>query len=123
MDKDRSANANHTAKPRATISDKTLRPFFFGIVGWFVLHTLFWGAIELIAKQMGPSGILLVPVVFVPAPANIITLVLLLTRPAGRSKALGVLSAFVINSLGILFVTPDESPLLRIFVMRPFFLH
>jgi len=123
MDKHRASNTNHTAKPRATISGETLRPFCFGVVGWFVLHTLFWGAIELIGKQMGPGGIILVPVVFVPAPANIIALVLLLTRPAGRSKALGALSAFAINSLAILFVTPDESPLFRILVMLPFFLH
>jgi hypothetical protein len=123
MDKHRSPSANHTAKPRAKVAGEILRPFSFGVVGWFVLHTLFWGAIELIGKQMGPGGILLVPVIFVPAPANIIALVLLLTRPAGRSKALGALSAFSINSLGILFVTPDESPLFRILTILPFFLH
>lgn len=121
MNEIRSADTNQTGKPRA-ISSKTIRGFCVGVVGWFALHSLFWGAIGLIASEMGPAAILLVSLVFVPAPANIIVLALLLTRPARRWIVLGAFSAFVINSIGIILVAADESPLFTIFAMLPFFL-
>jgi len=117
----RSADSNQTDKPRA-ISSKTIRGFCVGAIGWFALHSFFWGAIGLISSGMGPGAIIMVSCVFVPAPANIIVLALLLTRPARRWIALGAFSAFVINSIGIILVAHDESPLFTIFVMLPFFL-
>jgi hypothetical protein len=122
MNEHRSADTNQAAKPRAT-SGNTILDFCVGAVGWFAINTLFWGAIGLMSSSMGPGAIIIVPLVFVPGPANLVALVLLLARPAWRWMALGVFSAFVVNSIGLL-VSDPEPPLIffKVLSMFPFFL-
>ena len=100
--------------------NKPTRDVCVGAVGWFAINSLFWGAIGLLVLEMGPGAILLAPVVFLPGPANLLALVLLSTRPARRWMALGAISAFVANSIGIL-LSPNLDPL-QILTMFPFYL-
>lgn len=118
----RSADTTRTGKPRA-IRGTTVRDFCVGVVGWFAINSLFWGAIGLMSSKMGPGAILLAPLVFVPGPANLLALVLLLARPAWRWMALGVFSAFVVNSAVLLLTSPDPSlGFFQVLSMFPFFL-
>jgi hypothetical protein len=97
-----------------------VRDVCVGAVGWFVINSLFWGAIGLLALKMGPGAILLVPVLFLPGVANLSALLLLSVRPAWRWFAVGALSAFVANSIAIL-MSPKSEPL-QVLAMLPFYL-
>jgi len=105
----------------------TIRDFFIGFLGWFAINILFWGGFYVLGKLMGPAGFVLVFILWMPPVFSIIAILVVLHRKRW-GVALGVLSAFVMNAIGIILVAPPvtdpyyHSPISDIVLMIPFFL-
>ena len=105
------------------MNQKKTRDFRVGVVAWFVINGLIWAAIGLLSNEMGPGAIILVPLFFLLGPVNLLAFIMLLVLPERRFIALGMLLAFVVNSIGILLFEPNRSLVFfQSLGMLPFFL-
>jgi len=80
--------------------------FIVGFVGWFVIHSLYYGLTYFVGDQMGIYEELLTPCLCLPLPVTILALILL-----SRTRywiASGALSAVAVNSIGLILVNPSE---------------
>lgn len=108
-----------------TRREKTI-DFIIGFVGWFVIDSLYFLLLSVIGSLMGELMIILMPFFCLPLPITIIALVTLI-RMGHRRIALGALSAFAVNSIGMILVNPLETDepglfLINIAMGIPFFL-
>ena len=104
----------YTTRPEKSID------FIVGFVGWFVIHTLYYGLTYFISEQMGESGIMLMPCFCLPLPITIIALILLsLTR---YWIASGALSAIAVNAIGLILVEGPRNLAAGVAMCIPFFL-
>ena len=90
----------YTTRPEKTID------FIVGLVGWFVIHTLYYGLIYFVGDQMGIYEELLTPCLCLPLPVTILALILL-----SRTRywiASGALSAVAVNAIGYILTEPGN---------------
>lgn len=92
-----------------------------GFIGWFIIHSIYWGPILMMADDMDEAAIVLLFCFFVPLPFNIIALILL--RRRRRWVMHGILGAIVVNSFGVIFFTPLQTAWWTIITMIPFYLY
>ena len=106
-------------KTYTTRQEKTI-DFIVGFVGWFVIHSLYYGLTYFISDQMGEYGELLTPCLCLPLPITIIALILL-----SRTRywiASGALSAVAVNSIGLILVEGLGRLAAGVAMCFPFFL-
>lgn len=92
-----------------------------GFVGWFGLHTLYWGPILLSADGLDEAAIVLLYCFLVPLPLNLIV-----GFQLGRLRRWvvpGALLAIVANIIGIVLTTPAGTALGSMLSMVPFYLY
>ena len=103
----------YTTRPEKTID------FIVGFVGWFVIHSLYYGLTFFIGDQMGIYEELLTPCLCLPPPVTILALILLsLTR---YWIASGALSAVAVNAIGFILTEPGNL-VFGVIMCSPFFL-
>ena len=92
-----------------------------GFIGWFVINGLYWAVV---GGAAGELMYLVMLCVFVPLPANIIILLVLLR--SRRWMAIGAFSAMAINSILVLLNSSISdtysTPFLNLLFQMPFFL-
>ncbi len=103
----------YTTRPEKTID------FIVGFVGWFVIHSLYYGLTYFVGDQMGIYGELLTPCLCLPPPVTILALILL-----SRTRywiASGALSAVAVNAIGFILTEP-RNLVFGVIMCSPFFL-
>ena len=105
-------------------SPGNLRSFGLGLLGWFVVHSIYWGIVTLVGSGMGPAAIIFLVCLFVPLPVNVAVLALLARRRPWL--VLGAVAAFMLNAAAMFLVLPAAdidivTPLFEILSMLPFY--
>ena len=94
------------ARPGAA-NEKVIIAFSIAFAGWFLLNSLLWIYIRYSHEQSG--GVLFInPLVLLPLLVN--TLALIILYRANRWMALGAFTAFLVNWLVLVIVTPFVEP-------------
>jgi hypothetical protein len=111
------------ARP-GVVNGKVVVAFSIAFVGWFLMNSLLWIYIRYSYEQSS-SVLFINPLILLPLPVNILALILLYR--ANRWTALGALTAFLVNWLVLVIVTPFVDPsgaasILQGIFMIPFFL-
>jgi ligand-binding sensor domain-containing protein len=106
------------------VNRKVIAAFSIAFVGWFLMNSLLWIYIRYSYEQSS-SVLFINPLILLPLPVNILALILLYR--ANRWTALGALTAFLVNWLVLVIVTPFVDPsgaasILQGIFMIPFFL-
>ena len=98
--------------------------FALAFAGWFVIATVLWVYIRYSHAQSG--GFLIIsPLALIPPVVNSLLLILLWVKQ--RRMAWGAFSAFLMNWIGLIFITPAAvpfagAPFMESVLMWPFFL-
>jgi streptogramin lyase len=105
-------------------NERKMIEFSLAFAGWFVIATLLWVSINY-AQAQSSSPLIIPPQVLIPPIVNIVLLIVLFVWQ--RRMAWGALSAFLVNWIGLIFVTPAAypfggAPFLASVFMQPFFL-
>jgi ligand-binding sensor domain-containing protein len=106
------------------VNRKVIAAFSLAFAGWFLLNSLLWIYVRYSYEQSS-SVLFINPLILLPLPVNILALILLYR--ANRWTALGALTAFLVNWLVLVIVTPFVDPsgaasILQGIFMIPFFL-
>lgn len=106
-------------------NERKIAEFSLAFAGWFVIGALLWVSVRYAHAQSG--GVLFIsPLALIPPVVNILLLIVLFVWQ--RRMAWGAFSAFLVNWIGQIFVTPAAypfgiSPFLESVFMLPFLPH
>jgi streptogramin lyase len=106
------------------VNRKVIAAFSLAFAGWFLLNSLLWIYVRYSYEQS--SGVLIInPLVFIPLPLNILALIIVYR--ANRWMALGAFTAFLVNWLVLVIVSPfvgasGAAAMWLAILMNPFFL-
>lgn len=104
-------------------NERNMVEFSLAFAGWFVIGALLWVSVSYAHAQS--SGVLIIsPLALIPPVVNILLLIVLFMWQ--RRMAWGAFSAFLVNWIGLIFVTPATvpfggAPFLESVFMLPFF--
>jgi hypothetical protein len=110
---------------KGALSRATLQEFSAGFFGWFIVESIYWSVINLAWSLMGAAALILWICFLIPLPITIILSIVLMSKR--RWTVLGIGSAFVVNSIGLILLAPPVTdpyysfPLFEIISMIPFF--